>query len=70
MYVCLCHNVTDSDIHRVVREEGVCTVRQLGERLGVATQCGKCGKSAKDVLREARQCAHAERTCHAMMATA
>ncbi|ODU07870.1 MAG: (2Fe-2S)-binding protein [Thiobacillus sp. SCN 64-35] len=75
MYVCLCHNVTDSDIHRLVRTEGVCTVRQLGvrqlgEHLGVATQCGKCAKCAKEVLREARQMAAAESGCPALMAAA
>lgn len=53
MYVCLCHGVTDTDIRRLVRTEGVCTMRQLRQELGVATQCGKCGCCAKDVLREA-----------------
>jgi len=53
MYVCLCHSVTDSDIRRLVRTEGVCTMRELIRELGVATQCGKCGRCAKDVLREA-----------------
>lgn len=60
MYVCLCHSVTDSDIHQLVREKGVTSVRELGEHLGVATQCGKCARCAKDVLREARRCALAE----------
>lgn len=70
MYVCLCHNVTVADIHHLVRTEGVNSVRQLGEHLGVATQCGKCAKCAKEVLREARQMSIAESGCPAMMATA
>lgn len=53
MYVCLCHSVTDTDIRRLVRTEGVCTMRELSRQLGVATQCGKCGRCAKEVLREA-----------------
>lgn len=53
MYVCLCHSVTDTDIRRLVRTEGVCTMRELSGRLGVATQCGKCGRCAREVLREA-----------------
>lgn len=53
MYVCLCHGVTDSDIRRAVQSEGVCTMRQLSRRFGVATQCGKCGCCARQVLREA-----------------
>lgn len=71
MYVCLCHNVTDSDIHRLVRDHGVCNVRQLGEHLGVARQCGKCARCAKEVLREARQnLATGASSCPAMMAAA
>ena len=53
MYVCLCHGVTDTDIRRLVRTEGVCTMPELSRKLGVATQCGKCGRCAKEVLREA-----------------
>lgn len=53
MYVCLCHSVTDSDIRRVVRTDGVCSMHELSRQLGVATQCGKCGRCAREVLREA-----------------
>lgn len=53
MYVCLCHSVTDTDIRRLVRTEGVCTMRELSRELGVATQCGKCGRCAREILREA-----------------
>lgn len=53
MYVCLCRSVTDTDIRRLVRTEGVGTMRELSQALGVATQCGKCGRCAKAVLREA-----------------
>lgn len=63
MYVCLCHNVTDTDIRRLVRTEGVCTMRKLSQQLGVATQCGKCGRCAKEVLREAVQEARNEIDC-------
>lgn len=55
MYVCLCHQVTDDEIRRLVRDDGVHTLRELGERLGVATQCGKCAGCAREVLREARR---------------
>ena len=60
MYVCLCHNVTDGDIRQLVRTEGICTLRELSAHTGVATQCGKCGRCAKGVLREAVQEARAE----------
>ncbi|MBT9538454.1 bacterioferritin-associated ferredoxin [Thiobacillus sp.] len=53
MYVCLCHNVTDTKIRHLVRTEGVSSMRELREQLGVATQCGKCAQCAKHVLNEA-----------------
>lgn len=53
MYVCLCHNVTDTKIRHLVRTEGVTSMRELREQLGVATQCGKCAQCAKHVLNEA-----------------
>jgi bacterioferritin-associated ferredoxin len=68
MYVCLCHSVTDHDIRQLVRSEGVTSVRELGEHLGVATQCGKCANCARCVLREARREARAEASCPGLMA--
>ncbi len=53
MYVCLCHSVTDTDIRQLVRTEGVCSMRDLCRKTGIATQCGKCGRCAKEVFREA-----------------
>ena len=70
MYVCLCHNVTDSDIRRLVQTEGVCTMRQLSRQLGVATQCGRCGQCAKEILREAIDAQRREAACPGLMAAA
>ena len=61
MYVCLCHNVTDNDIRHLVRTEGVTSMRDLREQLGVSTQCGKCARCAKEVLHEAVSEMRAER---------
>jgi len=61
MYVCLCHKVTDNDIHHLVRTEGVTSMRGLREQLGVSTQCGKCARCAKEVLQEAVSQMQAER---------
>jgi bacterioferritin-associated ferredoxin len=68
MYVCLCHSVTDSDIRRLVRTEGVCTMRELSRQSGVATQCGKCGRCAKQVLCEAVDEVRNEMPCPGLMA--
>ena len=52
MYVCLCKKVTCSQIRSVVTEGRACNLRELSQCLGVATQCGKCGKCARGVLEE------------------
>lgn len=51
MYVCICKSVTD---HQIVQEvnNGICTMRELCQRLGVATQCGKCGIQAREILNQ------------------
>jgi bacterioferritin-associated ferredoxin len=53
MYICICNAVTDRDIRRCA-ERGACSLRELRDELGVATNCGKCTQAAKAVLREVR----------------
>ncbi|MGA7950361.1 MAG: (2Fe-2S)-binding protein [Thiobacillaceae bacterium] len=61
MYVCVCQQVTDRDIHQAVAQ-GACRMRDLRKQLGVSSQCGKCAGCAKAVLQEARAaCAHSSR---------
>ena len=54
MYVCLCKNITCSQI-RSAACQGACTVRDLKEQLGVASQCGKCAQCARGILEETLQ---------------
>jgi bacterioferritin-associated ferredoxin len=51
MYVCLCRGVTDNQIRAAV-SEGASSVQDLRRCLGVASQCGKCGITAKEILHE------------------
>jgi bacterioferritin-associated ferredoxin len=53
MYICLCKGVTDSQIRQAVCQ-GACSMRELRQRLGVASQCGKCGHCAQSLLRQTR----------------
>ena len=53
MYICLCHNVTDNDIRNCV-EDGARSMRDLRRELGVASQCGKCACSAREILEECK----------------
>lgn len=51
MYVCVCRAVTENQIRNEVAE-GARDMRELRQRLGVASQCGKCGRCAKSLLKE------------------
>ena len=51
MYICLCKAVTDSQIRQAICE-GAYSIRELRQRLGVASQCGRCGQCVKSVLQQ------------------
>jgi bacterioferritin-associated ferredoxin len=57
MYVCLCSAVSDRQIREAVRQ-GARTMRELRQDLGIATGCGRCGRCALQVLREACEGQH------------
>jgi bacterioferritin-associated ferredoxin len=49
MYVCLCNAVTDHQIRAEIRR-GACTMRELRNRLGIGTRCGRCSQCAHAIL--------------------
>lgn len=51
MYVCICNAVTEREIRKAV-SLGVTTFKELREGLGVASDCGKCGRCVKEILRD------------------
>ena len=51
MYICICNAVTDHQIRAEVYR-GASSLREVSERLEVATCCGKCGKCARKLIRE------------------
>lgn len=57
MYVCVCHAVTDRDIARAAAN-GLRTVRELRDALGVASSCGRCAQCAHSCLKEAQPASH------------
>jgi bacterioferritin-associated ferredoxin len=54
MYVCLCQAVTESEVHRAVRE-GTDTIERLREALGVNTGCGSCTEVVQRCADDARR---------------
>ena len=53
MYVCICKEVTDTQIKLAIKD-GANTMRDLRDELGVANQCGQCGQCTKALLKEHR----------------
>ena len=53
MYVCLCKGITDRQIKSAIAE-GASSIVQLRKCLGVASQCGKCGITAREILEQQR----------------
>jgi len=51
MYVCICRQITDSQIRDVCRE-GSSRMADIREKLGVASECGKCGRHAQSIVSE------------------
>lgn len=51
MYICICKAVSDRRIRRSVTE-GATTLRELRERTGLGTNCGKCVPQAYTLLRD------------------
>lgn len=51
MYVCICNQVSDREIHGAVRL-GVTTLDELADTLGVGTCCGRCRECAQNVLQD------------------
>ncbi len=65
MYVCVCKAVSDKTIRQKVAE-GLGSMRELKQCLGVGSQCGKCTQTAQQVLNQSLQALYASQTipCH------
>ena len=51
MYVCICRQVTDHQIRDLCRG-GASNMTDIRAQLGVASECGKCGKLAQSIVKE------------------
>jgi len=50
MYICVCKAVTERQVKQAA-DDGVASLRDLRDRLGVAEECGRCAKCALECLR-------------------
>jgi bacterioferritin-associated ferredoxin len=51
MYVCICKAVREKDVLSIADGETGVRMRDLRERLGVCSECGKCGPRVLGLLR-------------------
>jgi bacterioferritin-associated ferredoxin len=65
MFVCVCQEVTDTQIRNAVHTGMATSVWQLQKCLGVTTACGSCACHVKLVL-DAALAEKAEKCCQAM----
>jgi len=56
MYICICHAVTDREIRARI-EEGANSMQALRRELCVGTQCGKCAREVRGILKDAKSAA-------------
>ncbi|BDU35828.1 bacterioferritin-associated ferredoxin [Vibrio nigripulchritudo ATCC 27043] len=52
MFVCICHGVSDKKIRQLALEEGITDIKGIRQCTPLGSQCGKCVKSAKEILND------------------
>lgn len=51
MYICICRQITDNHIRDLCRD-GASNMTDLRTKLDIASECGKCGKLARTIVKE------------------
>lgn len=51
MYVCVCRQITDQQIRDMCRD-GSTSLAEMRKQLGLASECGRCCKHARELLAE------------------
>ena len=54
MYICICKKITDSQIKQAI-DDGLTTMKDLRRELDIASECGKCGKCTRNLLKKHTQ---------------
>ena len=53
MYVCICRAVTEQEIRDAIAL-GAHTAHALRKHLGVSTECGKCAREVRRILKDSQ----------------
>lgn len=64
MYVCICQQITDKQIREFCEGRQV-SMAQARAELGIASDCGRCGKFAKQIIAESTMTASASSIAYA-----
>ena len=64
MYVCICRQITDHQIREYCRDREV-SMADIRAELGLASDCGRCGKFAKQLIAEAAVTMHPQSIAYA-----
>jgi bacterioferritin-associated ferredoxin len=64
MYVCICRQITDSQIRDFCRERSA-SLADVRAGLGLASDCGRCGKYARQIIAETSVAANAKAMSYA-----
>ncbi|MDD1784351.1 (2Fe-2S)-binding protein [Enterovibrio sp. ZSDZ35] len=52
MYVCVCHGISEKTLKKLAYEQGITDIREIRKVTPLGSQCGKCVRTAKEVLQE------------------
>lgn len=64
MYVCICRQITDTQI-REYCAGGNASLAQVRAELGLASDCGRCGKFARQIIAETVSAANLKNIAYA-----
>lgn len=52
MYICICQQITDSHIKKIIAEDQIKSMEELASLLGIGESCGTCIIDAEKILKD------------------
>jgi bacterioferritin-associated ferredoxin len=60
MIICSCNVLTDHEVRQAVTDAGVRTAGEVYCCLGCGVECGRCARTIKRIMKDARACSSAD----------